>query len=248
MEIVHTEDAGKLAELQKKDSAIAQLKAREAEVPLKIKALNDAFEKKKASMSAAHEALMALQSKKKEMEIGIAEADEGIRKHQRELNLVKDNNAFKALLSEIEHDKEAKDALETEVLVLLDEIDRALVQDKAIQAEVKGIESSKDAEVAGLEAAAADIAAKLSAAAEQRAAAAGAIDPDLMEKYEAIRAARGGLAVAAVHEEPATGKLTCSGCHMSLTPQKAVDIKKPNAFAVCAECRRFMYLEKTILG
>ncbi len=248
MEIVHTADAGKLAELQKKDSAIAAFKARGAEIPLKIKKLNAAFEEKKASMSAAREALQALQAKKKEMELGIAEADEGIRKHQRELNLVKDNGAFKALLSEIDHDKAAKDALETEVLILLEDIDKASVRDKAIQAEVKVIEASKDSEVSALEAAAREISAGLSGAEKERAAAAGGIDPELLEKYEALRAARGGLAVAEVHEEPATGKLTCSGCHMGLTPQKAVDIRKPDTFAVCAECRRFMYLEKTIFG
>lgn len=248
METVHTENARLLADLQKKDSVIKTLKAEAAEVPEKIKALNDAFEDKKASMSAARGALMALQSKKKDMELRIAEAEQGIGKHQRELNMVKDNNAFKALLSEIDNDKAAKDELETGVIELLDEIEKAAEADKAVQAEVRTMEGARDGEIAALEASAKEIAARLAAAEAERGALSGKIEPGLLEKYEEVRANRAGLAVTPVHEDPATGKFSCGGCHMSLTPQKALDVKKPDTFSICAECRRFMYLEKTIYG
>jgi len=246
MEIIHTIEVRALVELQKKDADMDVKKAVADGVPVKIAALNAAFEAKKRSMSAAHEALIALQVKKKDSEIKIAEADEGIRKHQRELNLVKDNNAFKALLSEIENDKKNKDELETGILFLLEEIDKASVQDKVIREEVKKIEETMKAEVAALEATAKEIAAGLEAAKTERAAAAAALNPDLLEKYENIRVNKKGLAVAAVHEDHETGKLSCGGCHMSLTPQKALDVKKHDAFAVCQDCRRLMYLEKTV--
>ncbi len=247
MEIIHTIEVKALVELQKMDAAMDAKKAIAAGVPVKIAALNAAFEAKKRSMSAAHEALLALQVKKKDSELKIGEAEEGIRKHQRELNLVKDNNAFKALLSEIENDKKNKDELETGILFLLEEIDKASVQDKAIREEVKKIEETMRGEVAALEATAKEIAAGLETAKAERAAAAAALNPDLLEKYENIRVNKKGLAVAVVHEDPATpGKYSCGGCHMSLTPQKTLDIKKHDTFAVCQDCRRLMYLEKTV--
>jgi hypothetical protein len=248
MEIIHTIEVRALVELQKKDAGIDAMKARLAGVPVKISALKAAAEEKKNSMGAAKEALQALQVKKKDSEIKIAEADEGIRKHQRELNLVKDNNAFKALLTEIEHDKMNKDELETGVLFLLEEIDKAAVQDKAIREELKKTEEIVRAEVAALEVSAVETAAGLEAAKAERAAAAAALSPELLEKYESIRANKGGLAVAVVHEDAATGKFSCGGCHMSLTPQKTLDVKKSDAFAVCQDCRRLMYLEKTVYG
>lgn len=248
MEIIHTIEVKALVELQKKDSDMDAKRAVAAGVPVKIAALNAAFEAKKNSMSAAKEALQALQVKKKDCELKIAEAEEGIRKHQRELNLVKDNNAFKALLSEIEHAKNSKDELETGVLFLLEEIDKAAVQDKAIREEVKKIEETMKAEVAALEATAKEIAAGLEAAKAERAAMAASLNPELLEKYENIRVNKKGLAVVEVHEEHATGKLSCGGCHMSLTPQKALDVKKNDAFAVCADCRRLMFLDRTVYG
>lgn len=248
METLHTTEARALADLQKRDTAIDALKARAAAIPVKIKGVNAVFAGKKAAMLAAREAFLSLQSRKKDLELRIAEAEEGIRKHQLQLNQVKDNAAFKALLTEIDGDKAAKDEMETGVLTLLEEIDKASVQDKALQAEVKVVEDAKNSEVAALEAEAKGTAAAIEAAAAERAAAAAALDEGLLERYEAVRASRAGLAVAAVHEEPATGKLTCSGCHMGLTPQKAVDVKKPDTFTFCPECRRMMYSEKTLYG
>jgi predicted nucleic acid-binding Zn-ribbon protein len=238
METIHTVEAKALVELQKRDTALDALAAVVAGVPVKVAGLNAVFEEKKKSMGAAREALQALQVKKKGVELKIAEADESIRKHQRDLNLVKDNNAFKALLSEIEHDKQAKDGLETDELVLLEEIDKAAVQDKLIQAEVKKTEGFKDAEISALEA-------EGRAAVEKLAA---ARNPDLLERYESLRANRKGLAVAAVHEEAGTGKLSCGGCHMSLTPQKTLDVKKADTLTFCQDCRCLLYLEKTIFG
>ena len=248
METIHTAEAKALVELQKRDTAIDALATRVAGVPVQVAGLNAAFEAKKRSMGAAREALQALQVKKKNAELKIAEADEAIRKHQRDLNLVKDNNAFKALLTEIETDKKNKDDLETEELVLLEEIDKAAVQDKLMQAEVKKTEEFKNSEILVLEAAGREAAEKLAAAKNERAAAASSLNPDLLERYESLRANRGGLAVAAVHEEPQTGKLSCGGCHMSLTPQKTLDVKKADTLTFCQDCRCLLYLEKTIFG
>ncbi|MDA8131146.1 MAG: C4-type zinc ribbon domain-containing protein [Elusimicrobia bacterium] len=248
METVHSGSARALVELQKRDTAIAALKARIAGVPVRLKAVNDAFEAKKAAMSAARETLMALQSRKKDSELRIAEAEEGIRKHQRELNMVKDNDAFKALLKEIDNDKAAKDELETGVLELLEEIDKASVKDKAEQAEVAVVAAQRDKEAAALEAEGREAAGMLSEAEAGRAGVAAGIEADLLERYDALRASRANLAVAEVHADQATGKLSCGGCHMGLTPQKALDVKKHDTFAVCPECRRWMYLEATIKG
>jgi len=247
MEILHTPDAKALIELQRKDTALDALTAASAAIPAKLKALEAAFEAKKRSMSEARDALMALQSKKKDIELRLAEAEEGIRKHQRELNMVKDNAAFKALLTEIEHDKQAKDELETSELMLLEEIDKASVLDKAVQEEVKKIEVSKNAEAAALAEEARELAAALEEGKTGRAAAAAAIGADLLEKYEAIRGSRAGLAVVPAHEDSA-GKFSCGGCNMTLKPQKMMDVKKPDTFAVCADCRRLLYLESTIFG
>lgn len=246
MENIKTDEAGALASLQKKDTAIAALSAQAAAVPGRIKALEAALMSRKAALLAGREALATLQLRKKDAELKIAEADEAVRKHQRELNMVKDNDAFKALLSEIEGDKAAKDELETEVLGLLDEMDKAAAREKELAAEFAAEEAKEKAEAAAVAEEGRALAAKLDEARAAREKAAAAISPALMETYEALRASRAGVAVAAVSE--AGGRMSCGGCHMALTPQKALDVTKPGTLVVCPDCRRLMYHEKTLFG
>lgn len=248
MDLLHTAEVKSLVELQRMDTALDALRAQAAAVPVKIAELDAAFEGRKASMSAAREVLLALQVKKKSFELEIAEAEEGIRKHQRDLNAVKENNAFKALLSEIETCKTKKDSLETEVLTLLEAIDLAAAEDARLKAEVKQLEAGKNVEAAALAAGLVELEARISAAAGQRSAAASALNPEMLEKYEQLRSKRAGLAITEAHEDKNTCKFSCGGCHMGLTPQKVVDVKKHDAFAVCPDCRRWLYLEQTVFG
>ncbi|HAH32082.1 MAG TPA: hypothetical protein DCL44_07200 [Elusimicrobia bacterium] len=248
MALIHTLEARALIELQNKDSAIDELQKRLNAVPAEIEALNNAFEERKKNMDTAKQELLRLQVEKKENELKIAEKDESVRKHQRELNMVKENNAFKALLAEIENDKKQKDDIETAILELLEKIDKALAQDKGLKAEVKTLEEAKNIRARQLEENAVSMQAQIGAAKTERAAFASQIGAEVMEQYEFIRSQKKGLAIAKVHEDPSGGKISCGGCNISLTPQKAVDVKRRDVLGVCDNCGRMLYLEKTVFG
>lgn len=248
MEILNTRQVRPLVDLQRMDTGLDALKAKAAGIPVRIAALNADFEKKKAAVNAAGEAYRALLLKKKDSELKIAEAEEAIRKRQRDLNAVKDNNAFKALLSEIETCKVKKDSLETEVLDLMEEIDRASVQDNKLKAETAALETARRTEAAALEAVLKEQEAAIAAASAARAAAAAVIEPELLSRYEHLRQRRAGLAVAEAREDAASGKVSCSGCHMGLTPQKIMDVKKRDVFVICPDCTRLLYSAQTVFG
>ena len=248
MESLRTGEARALVALQRQDTALDALKAKAAAVPVKIEERERTFRAKVESMNGAREALLALQSKKKAVELEIASTEELVRKHQRDLNAIKDNQAFKALLTEIDTCKKKQDELETADLTVMDEIDAATAEDAKLKAEVKVLERAKNAEVEALRAEHLKLEHEAAAAAAARAAAAAAISPDLLDRYEHLRARRAGKAVVEAHEDPKSGKFSCGGCHMALTPQKVLDAKKKDSFAVCEDCRRFLYIEKVVFG
>ncbi|HAF96007.1 MAG: hypothetical protein A2X34_01145 [Elusimicrobia bacterium GWC2_51_8] len=248
MALVHTLEAQALIELQNKDSAIDEMQKRINAVPAEIKALTDAFEERKKTMDTAKQELIRLKLEKKENELKTAEKDEAVAKHQRELNMVKENNAFKALLGEIENDKKQKDEIETVILELLEKIDLAAVRDKALQDEVKKLEEAKNMSVSKLEAGAAAAREQMEAAKIERAGFAAKIGAEVMAQYEFIRSQKKGLAIAKVHEDPSGKKISCGGCNIALTPQKAVDVKRRDVLGVCDNCGRMLYLEKTVFG
>lgn len=247
MTLMHCTEIKALIDLQAKDKFITDMAAKIAAIPGDIVALNAAFEEKKGAMTAARETLLSLQVEKKNREITIAERDEEIRKRQRELNAVNDNKVYKALLSEIETARKAKDEVETEILELMESVDKASVEDKKLQQEVKKMEEEKNRKVAELEAAKKDLAAASEAGKAGRAEFVSKISPEILEKYEFIREQRQGLAIVAVMEDK-TGKLSCGGCNIGLIPQKAVDLKKLDILVFCDECQRIIYLKKTVYG
>ena len=242
MKLMHTTETGALIALQAKDTAVDDLAKRITSIPEEIRALNEAFEEKKNSMTAAKDALVKLQVEKKAKELSIAEKEEEIRKHQRDLNMVKDNDAFKALLTEIETAKKEQDAIETEILGLLEAIDKATAAEKSQRQEVVKLEEDKNVRSKALEAEKKDCEAALEAAKADRADAAAKISGEIVEKYEFIRAQRKGLAIVHVKEDK-SGKISCGGCNMGLTAQKIVDIKTPDALVFCDDCQRMIYLD-----
>ena len=232
MRLMHTTETGALITLQTKDTAMDDLVRKIAAIPAEIRALEGAFGEKKNSMTAARDTLVKLQVEKKSRELSIAEKEEEIRKHHRDLNMIKDNDAFKALLSEIAGAKKQQDDIETEILGFLEAIDKAAAEDKRLQQEVKKIEEEKNLRIKDLE-----------AAKTERAGFAAKISGEILEKYEFVRAQRKGLAIVRIKEDK-TGKISCGGCNMGLTAQKIVDIKTPDALVFCDNCQRMIYLNQ----
>lgn len=244
---MHSTEIKSLIDLQTKDKFILDTGLKIRSVPEEIERLNAIFNEKKASMNTAKETLIKLQVEKKAKELLIAEKDEEIKKHQRDLNMVKENNAFKALLAEIERAKKDQGDIETEILMLLEAVDKAVVEDKKLQQEVAKLEAEKNIKVRELEAEKTALAASLEAAQAERGAYAAKIGPELLEKYEFIKEQRQGVAIVAIKEDK-TGKISCGGCNIGLIPQKVVDIKKPDTLVFCDNCQRIIFLPKTIYG
>jgi len=247
MKLMHTTEVRSLIDLQAKDKAVDELAVKIASAPVQIKALEEAFAEKKNLMNATRDTLVKLQVDKKSKELAIAEKEEEIRKHQRDLNVIKDNNAFKAMLGEIERAKKEQDDIETGILGLLEEIDKAVVEDRKLQQEFKKLEEENNLKIKALEASKKDFEIALEAAKAERAEAASKIDATVLEKYEFIREQRKGVAIVRVKEDK-TGKISCGGCNMGLTAQKIVDIKTHNALVFCDDCQRMIYLDKTVYG
>jgi len=247
MKLMHTTEVRSVIELQARDKVIDGLAARAASIPEEIKALNEAFQEKKASMNAAREALVRLKVDRKAKELLVTEKEEEIRKHQRDLNSVKNNEAYKALQAEIARARSEQDAFETEILGILEAIDAASVEDRKLQQETERLEKENAARIKTLEDSGAEAEKALSAAREQRSVFVSGISAEIAEKYEFIRAQRKGLAVARVIEDK-TGRMSCGGCNMTLTAQKTIDVRTPDALVFCDNCQRIIYLERTVYG
>ncbi|HOX23399.1 MAG TPA: C4-type zinc ribbon domain-containing protein [Elusimicrobiales bacterium] len=229
-----------LLELQKKDTALDMLGAQLKAVPETEAELSEELETAKTELNAHREQQKKLALKHKELERELKECEQQTRKHQAELNQVKSNDAFKALLSEIEECKKRTGELESEIISALEALDAAAAQEKRLAAEFAAVESSAEAKLASLATEKNGLLAAHKAASEDRAAFSAGVDAELLSRYEHIRKQRAGLAVCAIKEHDGMG--ACSGCNMALRPQALVSARKKSALTQCDNCQRILFV------
>jgi len=231
-----------LMELQKKDSGADMLRAKLKTIPAAEQELADELETAKTELNGHREQHKKLAVKHKDLERQLKECEELIRKHQSELNQVKANDAFKALLCEIEEGKKRAGELETEILATLDALDASSIKEKALAADFKITEDKAKARTDALNVEKQGWASALADAEKERDAFAAGLDAELLEKYEHIRKQRNGIAVCIIKEHGGAG--ACGGCNMALRPQALLSARKKNALTQCDNCQRILFVSE----
>lgn len=228
----------KLVELQGLDKRIFDLKQKRGEVPVLLERLHKAFEDKKTNYKSLESNLQKMQLKQKEKEGDLGAKEEGIKKTQSQLGVLKTNKEYQAKLAEIESLKADKSVIEEEILRLMDEIEaakKALDEEKKVLA---GEEKVYSEEKRAVEEQAKDTDASLQAEEGKRQIAAAGIDKKILQAYEHILHGRGGVALVQVSNN------SCEGCHMRVPHQVINEIKMYNRLITCENCNRILYLEE----
>lgn len=224
-----------LIALQKEDGELDKIKSGLDKIPVMIANLKKAVEAEKSKGAGAKNKVVELEKKKKEKELEMAKHEEEARKHASQLNSVKTNDAYKALQNEIGFAKQHVSDIETEILTLMDQLDAAKKEDKAVQAEL-GVEVKKfEAEIAAHEKRLAEQQAAYDAAKAKRDANAAPLPADVMRVYNHVRS-RGKLDAIV----PIDGTI-CSACRISLAPTVIVEATKLKGLVACESCQRILY-------
>lgn len=238
---IYSECIEQLAAVQEVDEKILKLEKEILSLPIMIENLNKEFESAKNELNKIKEEIKHLLSRKKDMENQIQEIEENIRKSQRELNEVKSNDAFKALLVQIENLKKNKDEVETKELELLEEIDKISVEEKNAQNEYKIKEEEKNRKIKEIELKETHLKEEVEKLKKKREELVVTVEPELLARYDNIRTKKNGIALVSVKTD---GKnYFCGGCNMKLTPDQAVNIHKKNTIVICENCSRMMFLK-----
>lgn len=217
------------------DLEIDGLKSKAQSISPLIARKNAEIDGLKTSLKTAKDKALTSQVKKKALEGQVEEQDKLVKKHQGELNSLKSNEAYKAMLSEIENAKNEKSKIEDGILALMEQIDSAEKDFKATEQTLKTQESSIRTEIQKLESEKAAIEAQAQAKKAERDVFAATITPASLTQYEGIRVRRYGVAIV-----PVVNKC-CGGCQMSLTPNKIIEVTKAKNVIYCENCTRILY-------
>ncbi len=229
------QDLEQLVQLQGLDGEISVLEGAIATIPDQIRMMEQQLIQAKAALEATTVEVDTLQKLRRQKERDLDEACRELKKRQGRLFEIKTNQEYTATLKEVEGLKQKISMLEEEILVTLDAIDGAVktrVQEeekvRITQAEFLKNKQEREDELHKLQS-------RLAIVRKTREGRSGSVEASLLQLYLRLLKSRDGLAVA-----NATGR-SCEGCHVTLTPQLYLEIRRNEAIRTCEGCGRILY-------
>jgi uncharacterized protein len=232
------ESIKQLLALQQRDLELDKYRTELATIPAKISELKSKIQANKSALEAAKKELMQLQLLKKQKDLDLEAQEAAIRKHSNELNAVKSNDAYKALLGEIDKAKKDKSGLEDEILQIMEQMDQATKVWKEKESSAKGIEADFQRQIGELESQQNSVAEKISAKEAERGSSSSSLPRALTEQYDRLRNNKRSNAVVPLRNEQ------CAGCHMSVSQNLINEVRRGLKLMTCETCSRIVYLEE----
>jgi predicted nucleic acid-binding Zn-ribbon protein len=227
-------DLEKLVELQRVDLELARLNAQLATIPKTVARIDAQLASARKRVDDARGAIKAGEASKREYELEIQSLNEKILKFRGQSSSIKNNEQYKALLSEIAHAEGEIAGCEEKVLEVMLKADGLQSQladaEAALKAESADVDRQKiEAEKAGEADQAAATKAKTKSLSLRK-----GVDETLLATYDRILRSR-GYAVAEVLEH------RCTACQVMLRPQVLSNIRAAQEVVQCDSCGRMLY-------
>ena len=224
-----------LIALQALDTATDTRRRRLAELPLAEREVDTRITTAGASVDAAKAKLAANAQARRELEKQVAAVDSRLARFDDHKAAVKTNQEYTALLHEIATAKTEKDAIEEQILGLLEAADAIAAEVKAAEAAWSDVKREGAEARAAIEAERTALAAEVDVLAGNRAREASGVTAPALAKYEQLLKQRKMLAVA-----PIEGDM-CTACHVRLRPAVAVQVRRNDGIVQCDSCQRMLY-------
>jgi predicted nucleic acid-binding Zn-ribbon protein len=233
------EEIKSLLGLQERDLELDRLRAELAAIPGKIAAIKAEISAAKTALEEAKKELTQLQMAKKQKELDLDGQESAIRKHSTELNAVKTNDAYRALLGEIEKAKQEKSALEDQILQIMEQTDQATRMWKEKETSSKSNEAGLLKQISDWEAKQKELEQAIQSKNAERDQAFAGLPKNLADNYARLRGGkRTGAAVVPIRSEQ------CSGCHMKISQNIINEVRRGQKLMTCENCSRIVYLEE----
>ena len=225
----------KLLVVQDRDRRLSQLKAESARIPAQIAAVEQRVKAEAARLDNAKNELKHIEAERKKLEIDAEAKRAQILKYRTQLNQIKSNTEYQALLKEIsksESDIRQIEDVELDIMERLEKLQPALKEE---QAQLKQVTAKGETEKADLQKRAKLIQEELAQLVAEREKLAAVVDPDALYRYDRLMRSKGDVAIVPIKHG------NCGGCHLNIPPQLAHDARNGSELASCSYCGRILY-------
>lgn len=222
-----------LVELQQLDDELHTAREEHDGLPARRRELAERREAAEVELQSAKEALAETEGTQRKAETGVQDQQALLQKLEGQQFQVKTNDAYTALLSEIEQAKDAISVGETRVLEAMEAIDEA--GKRMAEAEKQG--GATLIGVAEQEKAVGEreqqLLARIAELSGARGGVCGRVDPTLLAHYDRIGKRRRPV-LARVRGE------LCLGCRVKIPPQRQIELLRGSELITCSTCHRIL--------
>ncbi len=222
-----------LLELQRLDDELIALEQEHAAVPDRRGRLRDAREAGEARAAAAREALQGGEAQQRGAEQGLQDQEALLKKLEGQQFQVKTNEAYTALLHEMDAARQAISDCETRILESMEAIETAREALRKAEAAAREEGRRIDADEQSLEAREKELAAGIARLREERGGVARRVPAELAGRYERIASRRRPVVVVVTRE-------LCEGCRVNIPPQSYIEILRGENVVTCGHCQRIL--------
>jgi predicted nucleic acid-binding Zn-ribbon protein len=223
-----------LYELQNYDVIISDIRGEISNAPFLVEEKKKSLEYKKTATETKKINFVKLNSLRKEKEVALNSKEKAISVYSAELNSVKSNDVYKAVLLKIEKAESDKGVIENEILELMDKIEKEFVIVKSAEDELKEFEITIKKEIKEFENFIKKLEKKVAAVEKEREEYKLKISRVMLMQYENLRDGRGGRGICLINNE------SCDGCGIMLRPQLINQACKCHELVFCDNCSRIL--------
>jgi uncharacterized protein len=226
-----------LIKLQDCDSLLVKLSAKKKILPGNIEKLEKEFASFKEGIEKNKTKYDELKSRHTDNEKNIKKINEGIIKTKERMLEVKNNKEYQAMLKEIDIAESSRGEIETQIISLLEELDKLSVLVKEDEKTLKQSRDKYEQEKKEIEDDLNAVDADVANWEQKRIDLQKSVPEDLLATYERVKKRNKGLGVASVW------KAVCNGCHMNIPAQLYNELQKSDELHSCPNCSRIMYYQ-----
>jgi predicted nucleic acid-binding Zn-ribbon protein len=231
-------DFEKLIQLQQLDAEIRQITLFLDGISPQIENIDKKIEVSSQVAGAAKDKMSASQKRRRELEAEVKDIKSQVAKYKRQLNEVKTNKEYTALLKEIEESQKKVDRLEEEFIAEMlveDDIQKEIREaNQKFAAAKEKFGQEKDA----LDQKKREMEEKSRRLNHIREELLPRIPPDQVSLYLKIFRNKGGIALSPVKDD------FCALCHMRVRPQVLNELRDTRKLILCENCGRILYLKR----
>lgn len=188
------------------------------------------------------------QAKAGALELQVKAAEDKIAKLREQMNTVKSNKEYSALLVEVNTLKVDKSKLEDEALARMGEVDALKQHLEQVEEKIQQQQKLVDLAAAEVASARAEVGQRLEEVTAQRDAAADQVPQEARALFNRLAQNYEGEAMAPVEEaDRRRMEYNCGGCYMSLPIERVNALMmKPDDLVTCPNCGRILYLDQEL--